>query len=102
MAYVIKRDTEHTQYVSGYSVESGIVLFGPEPKEFTKVSDAKEIAKALNTFALLEDDAYRFEVFKVESQKVDGVVLSEGGKNSAYNKRLGKDTDHEVDIEIEE
>lgn len=102
MPYVIKRDTDHTQYVSGYSVESGIVLFGPEPKEFNKVSDAKEIAKALNTFALLEDDAYRFEVFKVESEKVSGVVLSEGGKNSAYNKRLGNDVDHGAEIELEE
>lgn len=56
----------------------------------------------MNTFALLEDNAYRFEVYEVSRNKVSGTVMAEGAKNSAYNKRLGKDIEHEVEIEIEE
>lgn len=102
MTFVIKRDTENDQYVAGYTHETGTPLMSNYPHHFAKKGDAQEIAKALNTFALLEDDPHRFEVFEVTTTKVSGTVLAEGGKDSAYNKRLNKAVDHEVEIEIEE
>lgn len=56
----------------------------------------------MNTLALLKDNAYRFEVYEVARNKVSGTVMAEGAKNSAYNKRLGKGIENEVEIEIEE
>lgn len=102
MTFIIKRDTPTDQYVSGYSEEIGIPTISNYAYHFEKKSDAQEIAKALNTFALLEDDTYRFEVYEVSRNKVSGTVMAEGAKNSAYNKRLGKGIEHEVEIEIEE
>lgn len=102
MTFIIKRDTPADQYISGYSGEIGIPAISNYAFHFEKKSDAQEIAKALNTLALLEDNAYRFEVYEVARNKVSGTVMAEGPKNSAYNKRLGKDIKHEVEIEIEE
>lgn len=102
MTFIIKRDTPSDQYISGYSKEIGIPSISNYAFHFEKKSDAQEIAKALNTLALLEGDAYRFEVYEVSRNKVSGTVMAEGSKTSAYNKRLGKDITHEVEIEIEE
>lgn len=99
MTFVIKRDTENDQYVAGYDAATGTPFISNYPHHFTNKGDAQGIAKALNTFALLEDDSHRFEVFDVTTTKVSGTVLSGGGKDSAYNKRLNKTVDHEVEIE---
>ena len=99
MTFTIKRDSISDSYVSGYSPELGIPTISNYPYHFDKKSDAQEIAKALNTFALLEDDPHRFEVFEVTTKKVTGTVLAEGGDTSAYSKRIGADVTHEVEIE---
>lgn len=102
MTFIIKRNTTNNQYVAGYDIIFGTPFMSNYPHHFDKKSDAQEIAKALNTFALLEDDAYRFEVFEITTKKVTGTVLAEGGATSAYNKRIGSNTTHEVEIDIEE
>lgn len=96
MTFVIKRDTELNQYVAGYDVTSGSLFVSNYPYYFSKKKDAQEIAKSLNTFALLEDDAHRFEVYEVTTKKVTGTALVEGEDTSAYNKRISS---HEVKIE---
>lgn len=96
MTFVIKRDTELNQYVAGYDVASGSLFMSSYPYYFNKKKDAQEIAKSLNTFALLEDDAHRFEVFEITTKKVTGTTLAEGEDTSAYNKRISS---HAVEIE---
>lgn len=96
MTFVIKRDTKLNQYVASYDIISGSLFVSSYPYYFDKKKDAQEIAKALNTFALLEDDAHRFEVFEVINRKVTGTTLAEGEDTSAYNKRISS---HAVEIE---
>ena len=99
MTYIIKRDTEYPLYVSGYSPELGNIIVGNTYYDFVSKDLAVDVAKTLNNLALLQDDPYRYKVYKLSLTSVKTTPLAEGDGSSAYNKRVGKPSvEHDVEI----